>query len=167
MGNHSYARLIRSAKCLGHMQISKSWALIGLCGGDIPITKRYLFKNLRATRHGMISLPTEVGRPQPDHALLLHIAHLTDFGTTPPRCASKRFVYCTRKTRRWVNFNGRRIYWGGCVHGGPAGLFRDAGFATILDGIWEIAENGIRYTYDTGNTDREFNRTFLDENPSV
>ena len=45
----------------------------------------------------MISLPTEVGRPQPDHALLLHIAHLTDFGTTPPRCASKRFVYCTRK----------------------------------------------------------------------
>ena len=61
--------------------------------GDIPITKRYLFKNLRATRHGMISLPTEVGRPQPDHALLLHIAHLTYFGTTPSRCASKRFSF--------------------------------------------------------------------------
>ena len=33
VGNHSYARLIRSAKCLGHMQISKSLALISLCGG--------------------------------------------------------------------------------------------------------------------------------------
>ena len=38
---------------------------------------------------------------------------------------------------------------------GPAGLFRDTGFATFLDGIsgigFKIAGHGIGYIHDTGN----------------
>ena len=58
---------------------------------------------------------------------------------------TKEFNISPHLTRKTVNILLVPVFRGN------AGLFRDAGFATFLDGISETAGNRIRHTHGTGN----------------